>query len=30
VYGAATASRRILAVQTLPATLALVAVLLAR
>ena len=30
VYGAATASRRILLVQTLPATLALVAVLLAR
>lgn len=30
VYGAATASRRILLVQTVPATLALVAVLLAR
>ena len=30
VYGAATASRKILVVQTLPATLALVAVLLAR
>jgi putative membrane protein len=30
VYGAATASRRILLVQTLPATVALVAVLLAR